>query len=218
MDRLVHERQRVVRRVEVADAVVQVDRFDRIARQEVDGVERLSQAEQVLVVDAVADPPPAVQVGYVRRAADRPERHPVATELQVVGRVPGVERERRRRGLDRLGDHVRIEPDALRVRRRLRAGRLQHFPRVGVEEVHAELGQDTQRRLVDRLDLVGRHNLGRAVAHARLCPRPLHRHAAALVTGPAAAAAALQPLARRRVHVRRHGRLLSHPTGRSRSS
>ena len=87
-------------RVQVADAVVQVDRLHRIAGQEVDGVERLRQAEQVLVVLPVADAPAAVQVGHVRRAADGPERHPVAAELEVVGRVPGVERERRRRRPD----------------------------------------------------------------------------------------------------------------------
>ena len=73
------------RRVEVANAVVEVDRFDRVAGQEVDGVQRLGEPQQVLVVGPVADPPAAVEVGDVRRAADRPERHPVATELRRRG-------------------------------------------------------------------------------------------------------------------------------------
>ena len=84
VDRLVHQRQRVVGGVEVADAVVDVDRLDRVARQEVDRVERLAEAQQVLVVLAVADPPTAVEVRHVRRAADGPERHPVAAEPEVV--------------------------------------------------------------------------------------------------------------------------------------
>ena len=106
--------------------MVEVDRLDRVARQEVDGVERLAEAQQVLVVGAVADPPAAVEVGHVRRAADGPEGDPVAAELDVVVGVAGVEREARRRRPDQLGDHRRVEPDALRIgrrpRRRPRAG------------------------------------------------------------------------------------------------
>ena len=83
----------------------------------------LGQPQQVLVVGPVADPPAAVEVGDVRRAADGPERHPVAAELDVVRRVPGVERERRRRGPDQLGDHLRVEPDALRAGLDVGAGR-----------------------------------------------------------------------------------------------
>ena len=115
VDRLVHQGQRVERGVEVADAVVEVDRLDRVAGEEVDRVERLAQAEQVLVVGAIADPPAAVEVGDVGRAADRPERDPVAAELQVVLGVPGVQGERRRRGPDQLRDHVRVEPHAQRA-------------------------------------------------------------------------------------------------------
>ena len=43
VDGLVHERQRVVRRVQVAHAVMDVDRLDRVAGQEVDAVERLAR-------------------------------------------------------------------------------------------------------------------------------------------------------------------------------
>ena len=101
--------------------MVDVDRLDRVAGEEVDGVQRLPEAQQVLVVLAVADAPPTIEVRHVRRRADRPERHPVAAELEVARRVPGVERERRGGRPDRLGDHVRVEPHALRVGRRVRA-------------------------------------------------------------------------------------------------
>ena len=155
---------------------MEVDRLDRIARQEMDRVERLGQAQQVLVVGPVADPPAAVEVGDVGRAADGPERDPVAAQLDVVRRVPGVERELRRRRLDQLGDHRpgRTAPAASRARRS-GPGRTQDLARVGVEEVHADLGQDAQRADVDRLQLVGRQELGRAVAHPRLGPRRLLR-------------------------------------------
>ena len=87
VDRLVHQRQRVVGGVQVANPVVEVDRLDRIARQEMDGVEQLREAQQVLIVDPVADAPAPIEVGHVRRAANRPEGHPVATELEVI--APG---------------------------------------------------------------------------------------------------------------------------------
>jgi len=57
----------------VPNAVVEVDRLHGVARQEVDRVERLGEAQEVLVVDPVADAATAVQVGDVGWAADRPE-------------------------------------------------------------------------------------------------------------------------------------------------
>ncbi len=170
-----------------------------------DGVERLGQAQQVLVVDPVADPPAAVEVGDVRRAADGPEGDPVATQLDVVGGVPGVERELRRRGLDQLGDHLGIEAHALRIGGDGRAGRAQDLARVGVEEVHPDLGQDAQRAGVDRLELVGGQELGRAVAHPRLGPRRLLRRGVPGVALATAAPTTSEPLARGRVHVRHGG-------------
>ena len=91
VDRLVHQGQRVVAGPQVADAVVEVDRLDRVAGQEVDGVERLPEPQQVLVVGAVADPPAAVEIRDVRRAADGAEGYPVAAELDVVGGIARVE-------------------------------------------------------------------------------------------------------------------------------
>ena len=175
VDRLVHQGQRVVAGPQVPDAVMEVDRLHRVARQEVDGVERLGQAQQVLVVGPVADPPAAIEVGDVGRAADGPERDPVATELDVTRGVAGMERELRRRGLDQLGDHRGVEAHPLRIGLDGRPGGAQDLARVGVEEVHPDLGQDAQRAGMDRLELVGRQQLGRAVAQARLGPRRLLR-------------------------------------------
>jgi hypothetical protein len=92
---------------------MEVDRLHRIAGQEVDRVERLGEAQQVLVVGPVADPAATVQVRDVGRAADGPEGDPVTAELDVVGRVAGVEREARRRGLDQRVHHLGVEADPL---------------------------------------------------------------------------------------------------------
>ena len=167
-----------------------------------DGVERLGQAQQVLVVGPVPDPPAAIEVGDVGRAPDGPEGDPVATQLDVARGVAGVERELRRRRLDQLGDHLRVEADPLRIGLDGRPGGAQDLARVGVEEVHPDLGQDAQRADVDRLELVGRQELGRAVAQARLGPRRLLRSGVAGMALTTATSTATEPLARGRVHVR----------------
>ena len=96
VDRLVRERQQRRGSRAGGGRRVDVDRLDRIAGEEVDDVEHLEQADQVLVVGAVADPPAAIEVGDVGRAGDRPERDPVAADREVVRRVRRVERELRR--------------------------------------------------------------------------------------------------------------------------
>ena len=116
-----------------------------------------------------------------------------------------MERELRRRRLDQLGDHLRVEADPLRIGLDGRAGGAQDLARVGVEEVHPDLGQDAQRADVDRLELVGRQELGRAVAQARLGPRRLLRSGVAGMAFTTATSTATQPLARGRVHVRHAG-------------
>ena len=135
-----------------------------------------AEPQQVLVVLAVADPPAPIQVGDVGRAADRPERHPVAADPDVVRRVPGVQRERRTArsrstSVTMSGSKwTRCVPGST-----VAPGRHQQVARFGVEEVHPDLGQDPERPDVDRLQLVGRDRLGRAVRHPRLRPRALLR-------------------------------------------
>ena len=205
VDRLVHQGQRVERRVQVPDAVMEVDRLDRIARQEMDRGQGLGETQQVLVVGPVADPPAAVEVGHVRRAADGPERDPVATEFDVVSRVAGMEGEPRRRRPDALGDHVGVEPDPLRARLDRGTGRPKHLAAIGVEEVHPDLGEHAQRTAVDGFELVRRDHLGGPVAHAGLSPRPLGRERASSVRLAASGATATESLARGGVHVRHTG-------------
>src|SRR3954465_4973953 len=58
---------------------------------------------------------------------------------------------------------------------------------------------------MDRLELVGRQDLGRAVTHPRLGPRPLLREGAAGMRLASARATAPEAFARGRVHVRHAG-------------
>ena len=188
VDRLVGERQHVVDRVEVADRRVDVDRLDRVAGEEVDDVEHLAEPDEVLVVGPVADPPAAVEVVDVRRARHRPEGDPVAADLEVVRRVRGVERERRRRGLDPLERPARARSGPARCR----PGRPRRRPsgdsRASGSRKSIPISASTrsEARWIDSSSSAETTSVGR-VADPRLGPRPLRRQPAALARGRVAA-------------------------------
>ena len=106
----------------MADRVVQVDRLDGIAADEMDGVERLAQPQEVAERGAVARAANAVEADDVRRAADRSEREIVATDRECVFRVPRVHLERRRTRLDQVGHQLWVEADTVGARLDLGAG------------------------------------------------------------------------------------------------
>ena len=83
--------------------------------------------------------------------------------------------------------------------------RAEDLARVGVEEVHPDLGQHAERADVDRLQLVGRQELRRAHVHPRLGPRRLLRSGVAGMAFTTAAPTTSEPFARGRVHVRHAG-------------
>ena len=124
-----------------------------------------------------------IEVRDVGRARHRTERQAIASEMEAVRRVAGVEHELRRRRRDQGFDERRVEPDHLAVGRR--AGTDEEGPGLVVEHLHTELAEDPERGLVDRLDLVGRRQLGRPVEQPRLRERPLLRHRG---SGPATGA------------------------------
>ena len=98
--------------VEVAGRDRQVGRLERAAALLVDDVERADQADVVEEVGGVAGSPAAVEVADEGRAADGAEDEVGATEDEVPGRVPGVERELRGGQRDERLDLLGIEPDA----------------------------------------------------------------------------------------------------------
>ena len=62
MDQLVGQGQYVEQCVQMSGRRMQVHRFNRVATGKVNAVEALGQLEKVLVVLAVADPAPTIQV------------------------------------------------------------------------------------------------------------------------------------------------------------
>ena len=110
---LVGEGEHVERRLEMADRVVQVDRLDRVAADEVDDVERLAEPQQIAERRPVTRPADAVEIDEVRWATDRSEREVVTADRQRAVGVPRVHLERRRARLDQLDHELGVEADAV---------------------------------------------------------------------------------------------------------
>ena len=158
---LVGERQHVEGRLEVAHRPVQVDRLDRVAADEVDDLERLAQLEQV-AEGRRGRRGGARRRGRRRWAGCRPSRRRCGRRRSSAcapGSTSAAGTPTGTCGSARRPSPGRSAP----ARRRPSApGRGEQRSRdSGVEEVHPDLGEDPQRRVVDRLQLVGRHDLGR---------------------------------------------------------
>src|ERR1700716_1083524 len=83
----------------------------------------------------------------------------VATEGQVPGRIPGVERELRWSEGDELLYLGAIEAHRSTLPIDPRSGAGEGIERPVAQAFHADLLEDAQRGPVDRLDLVGAHHL-----------------------------------------------------------
>ena len=154
------DRERPVH-VEVAGLDRQVVRLERAAALLVDDVEGADEPDVVDEVGEVAGPPAAVEVAHEGRPADGPEDEVRAAEQDVPLGVPGVQVELGRRGRDQRLDVVGIEPDTPVGAVDGRAGARERVERPVAEHLDPDLGQDPQRRPVDRLDLVRRQDLDR---------------------------------------------------------
>ncbi|CAI8450417.1 MAG: Uncharacterised protein [SAR116 cluster bacterium MED-G04] len=62
MHHLVGQGQHIVDAVEMTDGGVNIHRFHRVAGVEMQAVEILGQAQEVLVIRAITDPPPTIQI------------------------------------------------------------------------------------------------------------------------------------------------------------
>jgi hypothetical protein len=115
----------------------------------------------------------AVEVAHERGTADRAEHEIRAAEQHVPLRVAGVQLELARRLRDQ-GLHLpRIEADVPGCPVDPCTGTRECGERPIPEDLHPDLGQDPQRRQVDRLDLVLGQDLDRPVRIDEPAPRQL---------------------------------------------
>ena len=182
---LVRQGEHVVGGVQVADRRVEVHGLHRVAGHGVDGVQHLAQLDEVPVVVAIAVPAVSSQAGDERRASHAGEGEDVAAHVEIPGRGGGVHGELGRGGGDQVHDQVRVKPHPVAIHPaadidQLAPGRL-------VQEVDTGLGQDSQRGLVDGLQLIVGDAPQRFERQARLGPRWLFGHHVACPGPPAEA-------------------------------
>src|SRR5208283_971131 len=109
VNRLVRQSQHVEQRVEMAHRRMHVDRLDRIAAPEVDGVKRVSESKKIAVVGDRPSPSSAGAIESVGGAGDRAERDMRAADLEMARRVARVQDEGPRRKADMRFDERRVE-------------------------------------------------------------------------------------------------------------
>ena len=147
--------------------------MQRVDHVEVAGVERLvvrladRPAGRVELRERLREPDEVLEVGvrrlaaldplaHERAAVDGTERHVLAADVDVVGRVARLEVELARRLRDLLEDPVRVELDELALD--LLAGRLEEsdglLVGLGRPEVDAELGDDAAPAAIELLHRV----------------------------------------------------------------
>ena len=159
--------------VEMAGLDRQVVGFDRSPTLLVDDVERADEPDVVAEVGEVAGPASAIQVVGEGRTADRREHEVAAAEDDVPLRVPRVERELAGRGRDQRLDVGRVQAHLPGASVHHRAGSGERVQGSVAQDLHADLGQDPQRREVDRLDLVVRQDPERLERIDEAAPRQL---------------------------------------------
>ncbi len=158
MEDLVGKGQKGSETIQVPRGGWKVDRLHRVSTVEVDDVEVLTESDQVGVVLEVACASPPIGVRGIGGRGDRAEVDAVGTHDEVVVGIASMKRERRRHARHFLQHPFGIEADPLGPGFNSSTTRRQDRQRLGMEEVHADLGQNSERGVVDRLDLVaGQH-------------------------------------------------------------
>jgi hypothetical protein len=162
---------------------------DLVAKH-VDAVEMLRQPDEVLIVAIVAGASPAFHVMHVGRPGDQREVDRVAAEMDFSRRVARGQRVGRRHGLQRLGHQAAVEARRLRCVIDRGACFLEQRKCPGAHHLDAEILENVQRRLVDRLDLVCREQRHRRVGVAHTAQRQLRNRRRPLGCGALGASAA----------------------------
>ena len=162
-----------------------VSRLDRIAAPEMDRVQRLAEADKVLIVAPVARPAPAGAIEGVGGAGDGAECDMTPADRKMPGGIAGVEGELPGREPDMRLDQRWIEAHAPGGRVDVRAGLLQHRACAVMEEIGADFLQRRQSGVVDRFQFVPRDEIeGRKQLLGLARRRGLRLRAAAVTRRP----------------------------------
>ena len=131
-----------------------IDRLDRIAADEVNRIETLPKANEVLIVVLGAGPPPTGAVERIGGARHGAESDVASADREIARRIARVQLEFLRREADVGLDKIGIKANAARGGIDVGAGPFQHCAGLVVQEVDADLLEHAERRLMDRFELV----------------------------------------------------------------
>ena len=134
-------------------------------------VEALHQAQEVAHLLVGARTPSAVGVRDEGGATDRKEVDVVAPQRYRLGRIPRPNGDVRRRQRHVFLHHAGIEAHHHFCVVHLGAGAGESFARVATQHLHSDLGEHSERCMVDCLDLVLAQDLDRRQRVDEIAPR-----------------------------------------------
>src|SRR5580692_11137457 len=132
------------------------------------GIERMAEPEEVAEIRGASGTPSPVAIGRVRRTRDRAEGDGVAAEHHAALRVARMQGETLGRKTDDAFDERLVEAYPVRSLVDIGAGLFQDRLRFLVEEVHADFGEDGERRLMNGFELIFRNGGNGRERQARL--------------------------------------------------
>ena len=159
--------------VEMTGRGRQIHRLHGIASEQVNTIERLAEADQIVEVRLIAGPPPAGDIGDVGGAGNSAESQPAAADLEIVLGVACVKLVSGGRLRHALHDQCAIEAHPVCPGLDIGASVSQKVVGAGMEKVHPDLFEDGQRRVLDRGEAVFIQNLDGWKGVFELPPGPL---------------------------------------------
>ena len=132
----------------------QIHRFDRIAAKQMDDVRGLAHTDEILEIGIVAVPAAAFEITAEGGAGNAREVEVVAAKDKIPLGAPAMEGEFRRSLGNIFEHHVRLEADALGAFCDIGTMLLQNVACGRVQEINADVAQDTERGSVDRFQFI----------------------------------------------------------------
>ena len=151
----------------------QVDRRDDLIADEMDGVEIMRETDEVLIVGEIAGPAAVDLVVHVGRAGDQPEDQRIAADVEPARRIAARKRERSRGGSQRGGDQALVAAHQPLAAIDDRAGAREERKDPLAQDAHAKLGENSHRRAMHGVELIGAEDCERRIRVMHASPRQL---------------------------------------------
>ena len=130
---------------------LQIHRFDRVAAEQMNAIERLTEPHKIVEVPFVARPPPAVKIGDVRRAGHGAEGQPTTADFKIALGIARMKGKASGCLLHAFHDQAAVETHPVLAWFDVGTRALENVVGARMEKVHPDFLENGQCRILDRL-------------------------------------------------------------------